>query len=481
MIGLCCSLLLLSLGLESAAARPAKHYTDLEFPPLPDLEIPEYFEFELENGIKVFLMEDHELPLVNGLALFQSGSRFEPGHQAGLAELTGAVMRSGGTQIYAPDELNQRLEQMAAAVETSISTTVASAGFEALSPDLATVFDLYTQVIQAPRFDFDQIEITKDLLRGSIARRNDDPSSIANREFAQLIYGATSPYARTVEYSTLEAISRDDLIAFHQASFRPESMVLGVVGDFEPSQTRALIEDYFGTWNPAPASAYGPFELQATLTQLSPATESGIFVVEQPQLTQSTILLGHLDGTFANPDYPALQVMNEVLNGFGGRLFNEIRSRQGLAYSVYALWSPSYDYPGLFFAGGQTQSESTVPFIQSIQTEIDQIRQQPISAAELKQAKDSVLNSFVFNFQDPSQTLQRLIRNSYYNYPTDFIFQIQNQIRQTTIDDVQRVAQEYLQPNQLVTLVVGHQDDMDPPLSELGSRITALDVTIPAL
>jgi zinc protease len=204
-------------------------------------------------------------------------------------------------------------------------------------------------------------------------------------------------------------------------------------------------------------------------------------VVDQPQLTQSYIQIGHLGGQLNYPDHAALSVMNEVLNGFGGRLFNEVRSRQGLAYSVYAFWAPRYDYPGLFIGGGETQSAATVPFIRSVEAELARIRTAPISAEELAQAKDSVLNSFVFNFQSPDQTLARLIRNEYYDYPADFIFQFQEQVRNTTAEDVLTAAQARLNPDQLVILVVGNQGAIQPPLSSLAPNqsVTSIDVTIP--
>ncbi|NEO87277.1 MAG: insulinase family protein, partial [Spirulina sp. SIO3F2] len=197
------------------------------------------------------------------------------------------------------------------------------------------------------------------------------------------------------------------------------------------------------------------------------------------QLTQSYISMGHLGGLVDDPNYPALSVLNGVLNGFGGRLFNEVRSRQGLAYSVFGYWSPNYDYPGTFVAGGQTRTEATVPFIQAIFNEIQSLQQSPISADELAYAKESILNSFVFNFQSPSQFMNRLMRYEYYGYPADFVFQYQRGIKATTVADVQRVAQDYLKPEEITTLVVGNAEAMEPPLESLGSLVQMLDVTIP--
>lgn len=420
----------------------------------------------------VYLMEDRELPLVEGTALFRTGARWEPAEKVGLTSLVGTVMRTGGIQGRSADELNQLLEQRAAAVETGINATSGSASFSTLGEDLETVFELFAEVLREPVFAQDKLDLAKTQLRGEIARRNDQPNGIAGREFQKLIYGNDSPYARTVEYATLDNISRDDLVSFYQQYFHPNNMILGVVGDFDLKRMRSLIQKNFGDWKP---SRMPPTDL----APVSQVKQAGVFLVDQPQLTQSYVQIGHLGGQLDSPDYAALDVLNGVLNGFGGRLFNSVRSSQGLAYSVYGSWSPRYDYPGVFIAGGQTRSEATVPFIQAIRSEIERLQAELVTPAELAFAKDSVLNSFVFNFEDPSQTLSRLMRYEYYDYPADFLFRYQRGVEATTAADVQRVAREYLKPENLVTLVVGNAAAIQPPLNKLAAEVTPVNITIP--
>ncbi|WP_395939584.1 M16 family metallopeptidase [Anabaena sp. FACHB-1237] len=459
----------------SLAATSAKHYTELKFSPLPEIKIPKYERYTLKNGLVVYLMEDHDLPLISGTAMIKTGSRWEDSNKVGLASLVGETLRTGGTKKHSADELNQMLEQKAASVETGIGEAAGSASFESLTEDVDLVFDLFAEIVQQPIFSQEKLDFEKSQIKGSIARRNDSPNGIASREFRKLIYGNNSPYSRTVEYATLDQISRDDVIKFYQEYFQPKNMILGIVGDFNSAKMRSLIESKFGNWQPQ-TTAKTNLPPLPTVTQ---ANTNGVFFVNQPQLTQSSVFLGHLGGKFDSPDYPALDVMNGVLNGFGGRLFNELRSRQGLAYTVYGLWSPRLDYPGMFIAGGQTRSDGTVQFIKSLKSEITRIQNQKISEKELNYAKESTLNSFVFNFQDPSQTLSRLMRYEYYGYPSDFLFRYEKAIKNTTIADVQRVAKKYLQPNKLVTLVVGNETAIKPPLTQLTSSITPVDITIP--
>ena len=464
---------LLVLGINYPATATPRHYTELEFPTLPEVKLPDYISYKLPNGLLVYLVEDHEFPVINGRALVKVGSRWEPANQVGLASLTGTVMRTGGTQQRTGDELDQSLEQIAANIELFISRDSGNAYFKSLTKDVDQVFGLFAETLTQPVFDQEKIAVAKIQVQGRIARRNDSPGRIAYREVNKLIYGADSPYARSTEYANLEAIDRDTMIKFYQQYFHPNNMILGISGDFDPQQMQKLISEKLGSWQPNSQLQLPP------LPKVDQATTGGLFFIQQPQLTQSFVQLGHLGGMMKDADYGTLDVINNLLNGFGGRLIDELRSRQGLAYSVYSYWSPNYDYPGVFMAGGQTKSETTVSLIKGILGEIDRLRTTPIAAAELNQAKDSTLNSFVFNFQTPGYTLDRLIDYAYYNYPQDFIFQYQRQVAATTIADVQRAAKTYLQPEKLVTLVVGNQSAIQPPLTTLNSEVKEINIVIP--
>ncbi len=473
-LGIITVLALFFLRLPATAQTP-KHYTELEFSPPPEVQLPQYERYQLDNGMVVYLVEDHDLPLVEGKALIRTGSRYEPADKVGLAQLVGTVMRSGGTESHSAKRLNSLLEQKAASIETQIGNTSADASFSSLTEDLETVFKLYAEVIREPAFAEEQIVLAKRQQEGAIARRNDNPGDIARREFNKLIYGEKSPYARTVEYDTLNNIAREDIVSFYQQYIRPDSIIMGIVGDFESTAMKALIEETFADWQ---ALSISP---QLNPPDVTQKHEGGIFTIDRPDLTQSNILLGHIGGTLKNPDYPQLSVLNGVMNGFGGRLFDEVRSRQGLAYSVYGVWNPHYDYQGTFFAGGQTRTDATVPFVKSIVSEIKKLRSTPITEEELANAKESILNSFVFNFQNPSQTLSRLMRYEYYDYPADFIFQYQEGVKATTVEDIQRVAQKYLQPEKLVTLIVGNTREIGSSINNLGAKVQTVDISIPQL
>ncbi|MGL5074838.1 MAG: M16 family metallopeptidase, partial [Waterburya sp.] len=287
---------LLSFSIHiTAIADTPKHYTELEFAPLPEIQLPEYKRYELDNGMVVYLLEDRDLPLISGTAVIRTGTRFEPANKVGLAQLTGTVMRSGGTKNHSPDELNLILEQKAASIETGIDITSGNASFETLTEDLDTVLPLFSEVLRQPAFDPEQFAIAKKQQQGAIARRNDDPNEIVSREFDKVIYGATSPYARTVEYETLDNISRQDVLDFYQTYIRPDSIILGLVGDFDSDTMIQRVQDTFGDWQvnkPVP-------NLEAPLAKQENA--QGLFVINRPKLTQSNILLGHIGGQLDSP------------------------------------------------------------------------------------------------------------------------------------------------------------------------------------
>lgn len=450
-----------------------KTYDQLTFPPLPAITLPDYERYTLPNGLVVYLMADRRLPLVSGSVVMRTGDRWEPADKTGLAELTGTTMRLGGTEQYSPRELSALLEQKAASIETSIGLSSGSASFSSLSKDFDQVFDLFAQVLQTPAFDPAQVDLAKNQLRGSIARRNDDPGDIASREFTKMLYGPNSPYARTVEYQTLANIDRQDILDFYQRYIRPDQMILGIVGDFDKETIKQTIAERFGHWQ---GTGKAP---QLTPPPAQQMSDDEVFLVDLPHVTQSNVLLGQIGGMVDSPDYPALSVMNGVMGGFAGRLFNNIRSQQGLAYSVSGSWQARYDYPGYFLAGGPTRTETTVQFLKSLLNEFEKLKTTKVSEAELAYAKDSILNSFVFNFEKPGQTLSRLMTYEYYGYPKDFIFTYQRAVMDTTVEDVQRVAAKYLHPEQMIAVVVGQGDRLKDKLKTLNRRVEMLDITIP--
>ena len=447
-------------------------YKSLEYPKLGDVEVPEVRQMTLANGMRLFLLEDHELPLVNISVRIRTGSIYEPAEKIGLASITGEVMRTGGTASKTGDEIDEELEAIAASVETGIGLNSGSASMSVLKRDLDKGLSILADVLMNPAFREDKIQLAKMQAGSSIARRNDSVGAVAGREFDKLIYGADSVYARHTEYATIGGITRDDLADFHRKYFGPDNAMLAVWGDFDTEQMVKKIEKAFETWERVdlqlPEVPKVRYEFRKTVN-----------VVRKDDVNQSNVYLGHIGGLRSDPDYFALIVMNRILGGgFTGRLFKNVRSREGLAYSVFGAYSANYDFPGEFYVGCQTKSESTVYAIQAMLREVEKMRESEVTDEELALAKDSFLNSFVFNFDTKGEVVNRLMTYAYYGYPADFLQRIKENVEKVSREDVLRVAKKHLKPDKVQILAVGRPQDFDEPMSELGP-VNEIDITIP--
>ncbi len=463
-------LLLTAVVLPSSAQT---HYSEIDYPNLPAFDIPDATRIELPNGIVLFLIQDSALPMIRLSARIGTGSIFEPADKAGLASLVGTVMRTGGTESVSGDQLNERLESIAASIETGIGQTSGSASMFALTEHLDTVLPLFADVLMHPAFPEDKLELARTQLKSGISRRNDDSGQIASREFNEIMYGSDSPWARSAEYATADAITRDDLVSFHEAFFHPANLIVGAWGDFEVQEMADAIGAVFAEWSS------GPF-LRPELPSTDYAGGAGVHLVSKDDVTQSTIYLGHQGSiTRAHEDYPAIMLMNQVLSGgFSGRLMKSVRVEQGLAYGVGGGYSANYDRPGAFFAQVMTKSESTVEATEAVLREVEKMREAPPTEEEVNLARDSYLNRFVFNFDTRSEIVGRMMTYEYYDYPTDFLERQKDALEAVTPDDIHAAAREYLRPEEAKIMVVGKPDEFGEPLTALG-EVTEVDITIP--
>src|SRR5579864_3653690 len=236
---------------------------------------------------------------------------------------------------------------------------------------------------------------------------------------------------------------------------------------------KARLEKLFADSNPRQPPA-PPFP--AVVDKPSP----GIFLATKTDVTQTFFVMGHLGGELRDKDYPALEVMADILgDGFRSRLFQRVRTQLGYAYNVSAFWGANYDHPGLFQISGSTKSASTTETIKVIEEEVAKMRSSEVTPEELESAKQTVANSFVFNFDTPSKTLNRILRYDYYGYPRDFINQYQRAIQAVTRADVLRVAKERVRVEDMTIVTVGNPQEFGKPLATLGLPVASIDLTIP--
>lgn len=450
---------------QPEADRRAPPHARLTFPPLRAFTPPEPRRHVLDNGIVVYLLEDPTLPVVDLVGTVRAGSVWEPADKIGLASLCGQVIRTGGSTAHPGDALDARLESMGASLSVSIGEESGSFSLGCLSEDVDALLPVLADVLRAPAFPENKIALAKNHMLTGIARRNDDPEEMAGRLFAQVLYRRDSPYARQPETWTVAAITRQDLVDFHARFFHPEAVMIGVTGDFDAERMLARLSETFGAW---PRGNVPPPEPPG----VQPEPAATVNLVSRPDLNQATILLGHhgIVRRADDPDFFALVVMNDILGGggFGSRLMQEVRTREGLAYAVGSAYGAAYTHPGLFQTFCQTKNASAVRAIGLIRDEIRRMTEEPVSHEELRTSKESILNAMVFEYDTRQEIVTRRLRYDYYGFPADYVERFQRGVAAVSAEDVLRVARRYLRPDNLTILVAGNPEAFDAPLSNLG-------------
>ncbi len=452
-------------------AAPTTNWQKIPIPPLPTFKPQQPKRIQLSNGMVIFLQEDHELPLISGSARIRGGSRNEPATKVGLVELLGEVWRTGGTKTQTGDQLDDFLEVRAAKVETAGGPDSTSISLSCLKGDFDDVFKVFADLLQHPEFRADKLDLAQKQADDSISRRNDEISGIAHREAVKLAYGKDNPYARQPEYSTIAAITRQDLLDWHKTYIHPNHIILGLSGDFDTKVMEARLRAAFESW---PKGS----DLPKDDIQYHPA-KPGYYLIPKEDVNQSSIHLVALGTTRNNPDYYAISVFNEAFGGgFSSRLFNDIRTKRGLAYSVGGGIGTNFGHPGILQFVLGTKSQSTVESIQALDDDIANLSKEAITDDEITHAKDAILNAFIFRLDSPDKVLAERVTYEFYGYPADWLDKFPVEVQKVTAADVNRVAAKYLHRDQLAVLVVGNTKEFDKPLSSLGP-VKEIDITIP--
>ncbi len=475
------ALLAVPVTLHAQAAKTAapaktpprvKPWERIKNPALPDFHPQQPTRIELENGMVIFLQEDHELPLIEGIARIRGGAREEPAEKTGMVNLLGQSWRTGGTKDKTGDQLDDLLEAKAAHIETSGGLDATTMSWSCLKQDVDTLLPVFVELLQQPEFREDKLTLAKTRVSTGISRRNDDFLQIATRESNKLAYGVDSPYAHVPEYYTVAAVKRDDLLAWHKTWVHPNHIILGVVGDFDSKEMEAKLRAAFGSWAKGPEAAAKP-----ALEFKHP--KAGIYYAAKEDVNQSAIFMVDLGITRDSPDYYAVEVMNQVMSvGFGSRLFSNVRSKKGLAYAVFGSVGAAFDHPGVMQVGMTTKSQTTAASIDALRVELDGMIKNPATPDALKRAKDAILNSFVFEFDSKDKILRERMAYEFYGYPADFLERYRAGIEKVTAAAVARMAEKYIHKDQMAVLVVGKAADFEKPLASFGA-VTNLDISIP--
>ena len=405
----------------------------------------------LENGLKVLLVENPTIPTVSINASVLVGARYDTEEKAGLSLMVSRLLDEG-TENRTSLEIAEAIESVGGAIETdgSFERTTVSVGI--LKKDVDLGLELLADILIHPKFPQDFVEKEKERTLSEIASAKDRPQVLAGWAFNELVYQDHPSHRPTHGYpETVQRITRDDLVAFHHRYFVPNNTILSVVGDFRISEMLPKIEDTLGAWQPHPI-AFPEYPL--ILRQMEKRTK---FITLPAQ--QLNIYLGHLGVERSNPDYYVLQLLDTILGGgagFTARIPKRLRDELGLAYTTFAsITSTAGLDPGRFVAYIGTSPENMQLAIDGLLNEIRQVINEPVTREELQDAKDYLTGSFVFAFETSSQIARFLIHAEVYGLGFDYIQKYPQYIERISVEDITRVAQEYLDPVNYTLVVVG--------------------------
>ena len=426
-------------------------YTPLTYtPPKRDK-----YRHVLSNGVVVYAVEDHDLPLVNVSTLVRTGTYLEPADKVGLASLVGSQMRAGGTQKMTAEQFDEAADFLAAQISSGVGSTQGSANLNLLAKDLDKGLALYFDMLRTPAFQEDRLKLAKSQILQAMERRNDNTTLIEAREWGRLLQGSEHFSTRDATKASIESITRQDLVDFHQKYFQPAGFIIAASGDFKTPELLAKLEAAFKGW-PSNKMAV-PDVPKPTQTPVA-----GIYTINKPDVNQGRVSIGHVGSTRDNPDSYALEIMNDILGGggFTSRIMSRVRSDEGLAYSAGSSYGMGIYYPGTFRASFQSKSSTTSQAIQIVLDEINRIRTAKVSAEELETSKNAQIETFPRIFSTAAQIAGTFAQDEYTKRPADYWDTYRQRIAAVTADDVQRVAQKYLDPSKLVILVVGNIADI---------------------
>ncbi|HPC86631.1 MAG TPA: pitrilysin family protein [Smithellaceae bacterium] len=447
-IGLLLAMIFFVAPTISSAKSPWISPDQIQYPPL-QFRMPEAERITLKDGMVLYHLQDGALPLVSLAVLVRTGTLYDPAGKEGLAELTAFLLRTGGTAKHPSGEMDRRLDFLAASPSISMSLDSASVHFTFLKSDLDECLDLLSEMLLEPAFEEKKIQEALALKKEELRRTADNPQTLAFREFNRLLYPG-DPRGRYATIASLNNLSREDLAAFHRQYFSPANMMLAVSGDITREEAVKKLEKVFG-------HAKIPPRVQA-VPEAPRQGGRGIFLIRKP-LPQSTVVTGELTISKNHPDFYAFEVLDFIIGsgGFSSRIFSAVRNQEGLAYSAGSFYRARSNY-GVFGTYAFTKTASTLRAVSLLDAIVKDAASGSITRAELDRAKRSIVNSFIFSFEQPGQIASQQMTVEYEKLPKDYLATYREKIEAVTLEDLRRVAAAFLNENRRLTLILGDAD-----------------------
>jgi predicted Zn-dependent peptidase len=431
-------------------------YKELKYkPPKPD-----DYRHTLNCGAVAYIAENPEVPTFDLTILVRTGSFYEPVEKAGLADMAGYLMRNGGVEGMTGKELDERLAYLAGEISIDIGGSRGNASLFCLSKDIDDGLDLLKKVLRTPVFDQETLDRYRVDVLSEMEQRNASTRSIGSREWQFLMYGdhpCTTPRRRTEK--SVNSITREDIIAFHDKYFFPGNFIFAVSGDFKTDEIISKLDIMLDGWADKQLNL-------PTIPDQIPDPTPGTYMIKKEDVNQSRIRLGHIGVKRDIPDLYALLVMNDILGGggFTSRITRRVRSDEGLAYSTGSSFNRPVLYPGTFMAWFQTKHATAAFGTRLIIDEIKRIREEKVDEETVDNSKASFISNVVNPFSSKNSIVNTFASDNYTGRSDDYWQNYKKNMEAVTPDDVLAVAKKYLHPDKTVFLVVG-----DPEAVKVGS------------
>ncbi len=426
-----------------------------------EVKLPPITEDTLANGLVVVAVENHELPTVTMRLIVRAGSAFDPAGKAGLASFTSEMLRKGTTTRSAT-QVSEAIDFVGGDLGASADRDAISAFSGVLLKHLGTGLDLLADIILHPVFDTTEIERLRNQTISAIVQAKDDPNSLNVKGFNEFLYG-DHPYGHPTEgtETSVATLSREDIAKFYDDYFHPNNAFMVIAGDINPQEIFDKVEKAFAEWRPADVPK---------LEFPTPPDPKGykILLINKPDATQTQIRFGHFGITRQNPDYYPFMVMNYILGvGFTSRLTQEVRVKGGMTYDIRTQneWNAMR---GAYFCNTFTENDSTMSAIRAALNVIRGMRAAEVTEQEYTDAINFYSGYYPMTLETPGQVASEIIKIKLYGLPVSYIQDFTKNIATVTKADILRVAQKYIDPDDMVFCVVSNADDVADSLHTLG-------------
>lgn len=470
-----CSALLLAVATAGLSAQPPDRSKPPALGPAPTLKLPAIQKRQLSNGLPVWIVEMHEVPVAQVNLVVSSGTADDPAGKFGVASLTTAMLTEGAGSRAALE--------IADAIDFLGADLSASSGFDSMAvrlhapvARLSDALPIMADVARRPTFPQDELERLRQQRLTSLVQARDDASTIASLALSRVLFqqGRFGTAAMGTA-ATIKGFTPDDLRAFYRTHFVPSASTLLVVGDITPDRVMPLLEDSFGSWKDE-RPAGGTTGSTASGMNGPPRARREVYLVDKPGAPQSQIRIGRIGAARSTPDYFPLQVMNTVLGGsFSSRLNMNLREEHGYSYGATSIVDMRRQ-PGPLYAAAGVQTDKTSESLTEFFKELNGMLQ-PVPSDELERAKNYVALRFPGGFETTADISRRLEEVLVYHLPDDYFSRYVSQIEQVSAADVQRVAKTYVQPSTLAVVIVGDRKVIEPGIRALNlGPINALTI-----